>query len=104
MQKDPTVKLEKHEKVVVEKAILTEAERIGQKIEALAVCNNHVHIAARPCDKSIERVVGMYKSAATRALRFYGRDGRVWTTGFDKRFCFTEDDLVIKIKYIQKHK
>lgn len=67
--KHPTVKLNRLEKEIVKAAILKEAERIGQKIEALAVCTNHIHIAARPGGKSIERTVCMYKSAATRALR-----------------------------------
>jgi len=92
-QKGTTVKLKKEEKEVVKTVILNEAERIGQKLYALVVCSNHVHIAARPCDKSIERIVGMYKSIATRALRYYGRDGKIWTKGFDKRFCFTENDI-----------
>ena len=104
LQKNQTVKLTKREKEVVHRAILRESQRIGQNLEALAVCTNHLHLTARPCDKSIERIVSMYKSAATRALRFYGRDGRIWTKGFDKRFCFTEDDLTRKIKYIQNHK
>jgi len=104
MQKCPTVKLTKQEKVITETTILNEAERIGHKIEALAVCSNHVHLAAKPCEKSIERLVSMYKSVATRALRCCGRTGRLWTKGFDKRFCFTQDDLARKIAYIRNHK
>ena len=104
LQKCPTVKLTKQEQAVVEEAILNEAERINHRIEALAICTNHIHLAARPGEKSIERIVSMYKSAATRALRCYGRTGRIWTKGFDKRFCFTKDDLARKITYIRNHK
>jgi REP element-mobilizing transposase RayT len=103
LQKGQTVKLTKSEKEVVRQVISSESQRIGQKIEAIAVCTNHLHLAVRPCDKSIERIVSMYKSAATRALRVTGRSGPIWTTGFDKRFCFTNADLSGKIKYIQKH-
>jgi REP element-mobilizing transposase RayT len=103
LQKGPTIKLTKQEKAVVEAAILNEAKRINHKIEALAICTNHIHLAARPSDKSIERIVSMYKSVATRALRYYGRTGRIWTKGFDKRFCFTQEELAIKIDYIQNH-
>lgn len=102
-QKGTTVKLKKEEKAVVKTAILNEAERIGQKLHALVVCSNHVHIAARPCGKSIERIVSMYKSIATRALRCYGRGEKIWTKGFDKRFCFTENDFNNKIAYIRNH-
>lgn len=103
LQKGQTVKLTQQEKEIVRRAILSESQRIGQNLEALAVCANHLHIAAQPCDKSIERIVSMYKSAATRALRCVRRPGPIWTTGFDKRFCFTEADLAGKIEYIQNH-
>ena len=103
LQKCPTVKLTRQEHAVVEEAILNEAERINHRIEALAICTNHIHLAAQVCDKPIERIVSMYKSAATRTLRCNGRTGRIWTKGFDKRFCFTEDDLIRRIKYIQNH-
>ena len=103
LQKGKTVKLTKPEKEIVRRAISSESQRIGQKLETLAVCTNHVHLAARPCDKSIERIVSMYKSVVTRALRYSGRAGPIWTSGFDKRFCFTEADLARKIEYIQNH-
>ena len=103
LQKGQTVKLTKQEKEIVRRAILSESQRIGQNLEALAFCTNHLHIAARPCDKSIERIVSMYKSAATRVLRSVGRLGPIRTAGFDKRFCFTEDDLAGRIRYIQNH-
>ena len=102
LQKHPTVKLNQMEKEIVRTAIIKEAERIGQKIETLVVCSNHIHIASRPGVKSIERTVCMYKSAATRALRSR-RKGPVWTKSFDKRFCFSEADFASRIKYIKKH-
>jgi REP element-mobilizing transposase RayT len=103
LQKGQSVKLNKREKEIVRAAILSESQRIGQNLDILAVCTNHIHLAARPSDKSIERIVSMYKSAATRTLRSVGRSGPVWTTGFHKRFCFTEDELARKIEYIQNH-
>lgn len=102
LQKGQTVKLNQQEKEIVRTAILKEAERVGQKIETLVICTNHVHFAARPGNKSIERTVCMYKSAATRALRNW-RTGPIWTKSFDKRFCFTEDDLIRRIQYIKNH-
>jgi len=102
-QKGKAVKLTKSEKEIVRWAILSESQRIGQKLEALAVCTNHLHLAVRSCEKPIESVVSVYKSTATRALRRGCRSGPVWTAGFHKRFCFNEADLVRKIKYIQNH-
>src|SRR4030067_3041236 len=56
-QKSATVKLDVRQKAIVRQAILDEGERIGQTIEALEVCANHVHIVARPCRESIEAIV-----------------------------------------------
>jgi len=46
-QKADTVRLKDDERNIVRKAIFNEAKRIGMTIEALAVCNNHVHLVAR---------------------------------------------------------
>jgi REP element-mobilizing transposase RayT len=103
-QKSQTVKLNTNEKNIVRNAILQEAKRINHKIERITVCSNHIHIAARDCERSIEQIVSMYKSIATRTLKKYGRTGKVWTKSFDKRFCFTEEDFSKKMRYIKNHK
>jgi len=36
-------------------------------------------------------------------LRAGGFNGRVWTKGFDKRFCFNRSDLTSRIKYVKNH-
>jgi len=102
-QKSPTVKLNKKEIHLVRQVILNEAERIGHKVEALAVCSSHVHLAARPHSESIEDVVGRYKSITTHTLWNLGHKGHIWTKGFDKRFCFSEENLTRKIQYVNKH-
>jgi REP element-mobilizing transposase RayT len=102
-QKSPTVKLNKKEVKLIRQVVLNEAERIGQKIVALTVCTNHVHLTARPHSSSIEELVGRYKSITTRALWELGRKGRIWTKGYDKRFCFSEKELEQKIQYVNKH-
>jgi REP element-mobilizing transposase RayT len=102
-QKLPTVKLKTREKKIVRKEILAEAEKIGHEIIALAVCTNHVHLLAKPHSQSIEDLVGRYKSLTTRALWEHGRKGRIWTKGYDKRFCFSENELTQRIQYVNKH-
>jgi len=102
-QKSPTVKLNKQEIKLIRQVILNEAERISHEIVALTVCTNHVHLTSRTNTKSIEDLVGRYKSLTTRALWVLGRKGRIWTKGYDKRFCFTEEELTRKIKYVHKH-
>jgi REP element-mobilizing transposase RayT len=102
-QKSPVVKLNHKEKQIIRQTIFAEAEKIGHKIEGLSVYSNHIHLLARPHTKSIEELVGRYKSMTTRILWENGRKGRIWSKGYDKRFCFTEDELNTRIKYIQKH-
>ena len=103
-QKSHNVKLNSKEKQIVNEAVLSEAEKIGQPIEALVVYSNHVHILTRPHQESLEEIVSRYKSITTRALWENGRTGRIWTKGYDKRFCFTEDDIKKRIQYIKNHK
>ena len=103
-QKFQTVKLNSCQKHIVRKAILQEAKRVNQKIPALAVYSNHVHIAAEVSTESIEQAVHRYKYSATLALRDCGVQNKIWSKGFDKRYCFTDEELEQKIKYIiQSH-
>jgi REP element-mobilizing transposase RayT len=102
----------KHDKIVipknlrktVENAILKEAEQIGQKVYAIAVCNNHVHIVVESTNERVGYSVGRFKRAATKALREYGFANKVWTKGYDKRYCYNQNDLETRIKYVQRHK
>jgi REP element-mobilizing transposase RayT len=103
LQKQPAVILDEDEKQTVQQAILTESKKIGQTVKALAVCTNHLHLVAEPCRESIEKIVSRYKNVAMFALYKLGRNGRIWTHGFDKRFCFTEDELTRKIEYVRRH-
>ena len=103
-QKCPTVRLNAQEKEIVQRVILAEAEKIGHEIQALVVCANHVHLLALPHSVSIEDTVARYKSLTTRTLWQCGRKGRIWTKGYDKRFCFTEEEIVRRKQYIENHK
>ena len=102
----------KHEKMIipknlrktVENAILKEAERIGQKVYAIVVCSNHVHVVAESTNERCGYSIGRLKRAATKALREYGFIDNVWTKGYDKRYCYSQDELETRIKYVQRHK
>jgi hypothetical protein len=54
-------------------------------------------------DVPVSVVVGYYKNTGCVALRENGLDGRIWTRGYDKRFCFNEKDLKAKIAYVNRH-
>ena len=102
-QKSTTVRLDATEKQIVHQVILAEARKLGREVEICVVFSNHVHLVARDHPESIEDIVGRYKSVTTRALWEHGRKGRIWTKGYDKQFCFTEEKLAQRIRYVNKH-
>jgi len=101
---DKPVRLGCKEKDVVRDAILEASKRFKQRILAIAVYSNHVHIVCEYVDVPVSVVVGYYKNAGRVALRENGLDGRIWTRGYDKRFCFDEKSLTERIKYVEGHK
>jgi REP element-mobilizing transposase RayT len=101
--KTAAVELDPQQRQIVRDAILKKAEALGQEIYALAVCTNHIHIVSERVSESIEMVVSGYKNAARLSLQANGFVGRVWTRGFDKRFCFTQQEMENRIKYVLAH-
>jgi REP element-mobilizing transposase RayT len=97
------VRLSRREKEIVRNAIIEATKRFEQKILAIAVYSNHVHIVCEYVDVPINVIVGYYKNAGRVALQKNGFEGRVWTKGFDKRFCFSEKDLRARVDYVNKH-
>lgn len=94
----------KHLRSTVKNAILQEAKELGQKVYAIAVCNNHVHIIVESIGKRCWYSVGRFKRAATKALKECGFSNILWTKEFDKRYCYHQHELDTKIKYVQRHK
>jgi len=100
--KEPVVLTPNHRRTI-EGAIYAKADKIGQKIFALSVCSNHVHIVVDYTTKDLGLMVRYYKMAAHKALRNTGFEGRLWTKGFDKRFCFDQKSLQKRIDYVNAH-
>ena len=101
--KQQITKLTLKQKDTARNAILEEAKRINHNIHAIAVCSNHIHIVAENNHLPIYQVVKRYKDVATAALKRTGLNAKLWTKGFDKRFCFTEKQLKQRIEYVDKH-
>jgi REP element-mobilizing transposase RayT len=100
--KEP-VKLTKTHRQIVQNAILDKAKQLNQEIYALSVSSNHIHIVAEYIAMPIGLVVRHYKGSAQAALRKVGVPGRIWTKGFDKRYCFDERTLDSRIDYVNLH-
>ena len=97
------VTLTKEQRTLITQAIIEDAKYLGQKLFALAICNNHVHIVAENINLPIGRVVSHYKHAARLALQKNRFQGKLWTRGFDKRYCMNTQELNAKIAYVRKH-
>ena len=96
-----SVKLTNMERDLVREAILGKARERRQKIYAINVRTNHVHIVFDNGTYPISQVVQAYKNAATAALRENGFYGKIWTSGYDKRYCFNEKAMRNRIEYVE---
>jgi len=103
-QKQVTVRLARRQRAVVSEAIPAGAARTGENILAIAVLSNHVHVVVRYNGRPIGRTVSRLKNAAYFALRKDGFASRVWTRGYDKRYCFDEESLRARVDYVKGHK
>ncbi|MGD9110025.1 MAG: transposase [Phycisphaerales bacterium] len=102
LKKDPVI-LTRTQRKIIETAILKKANEIGEKIYAIAICSNHVHIVNDYTTKDIGLIVRYYKMAGQIAMRDTDLSGRLWTKGFDNQFCFDEQTLRARINYVNKH-
>jgi hypothetical protein len=96
------VKLSRTQQRVAQAAIIEEARLHGQRLFAVAVLPTHIHIVGEYIEEPISRVVAYYKKAARIALRAMGRTGKVWTRGYDKRYCFDQKTLQRRIQYVRQ--
>ena len=102
--KHKAVRLGKRERVIVKNAITKSVLKREQCVYAITVCSNHVHVVVSYTERDIGRCVRDYKNASVFALRRNGFVGRVWTSGYDKRYCFDEASLQAKVVYVNRHR
>ena len=86
-----------------QKQIVNKAEKLKQNILALTIAEKHVHLVVAYDGTPIESSARHYKNASLVALRKFGFTGRVWSTGFNKRFCFDDRALHNCINYVNRH-
>ena len=98
------VRLSRKQQAIVMETILGIANKAEQKIFALAVASNHLHLLLEPAGVPFGRVVSRYKNTARKAIEAEGFNGQLWTKGFDKRYCNSKEELINKIQYIANHK
>lgn len=98
------VKLGQGEREIIRRAVLAEGERIGEKILAVSVGSQHVHVVIAAGGKAIDKVVSRLKCAAYYETQKDGADRRLWTRGYDKRLCLDEQSLAARIRYVERHR
>ena len=103
LQSQNMVKLSRNQQQIVHKAIAEESELQNQYVYALSVQSNHVHIVVKYTMRPISKIVAYYKKSARLALKTAGHNGKLWTKGYDKRYCFDRTALEQRIKYVQNH-
>jgi REP element-mobilizing transposase RayT len=99
----PPVSLTPAQRQIVNQAIIDKAEKLRQEILAISIREKHVHIVIAYDGTPIEDTVRHYKNAALVSLRKEGFTGRVWSSGFNKRFCFDDRALRNCINYVTHH-
>jgi REP element-mobilizing transposase RayT len=99
-----SINLSNIQRKIVKEAIIIKAGEIDQEILAISVGSKHIHIVAKYIPTPIDRIVTIYKMAAQVELRRIGLKGRIWTRGYDKRFCFDQQSLNQRTNYVNAHK
>jgi REP element-mobilizing transposase RayT len=87
------VRLSMKQRSIVQKTIVEVASKAGHNIFALAVATNHVHLLIEPAGQPFGRLVSRYKNTTRRAIEAEGFVGQLWTKGFDKRYCNSQEDM-----------
>jgi REP element-mobilizing transposase RayT len=103
IQTSESVRLRKKERKIISQAISKRAKELGQAVLSIAVCSNHVHILLGYNGKPIEDCIRQYKTASYYTLKENGFNRKLWTRGYDVRFCFDEKHLKAVIEYVKRH-
>ena len=102
-QIQPSIYLNKTQRRIVQEAIIKKAQTIKHTVRAIAVQKDHIHLVLNYIHIPIYKIVAWHKTTARRALKEYGFTGKLWTKGYDKRYCFDAETLQRRIEYVEKH-
>ncbi len=100
---DP-IKLSKVQRKIAHNAIVAKAKKLNHNILAVSISSNHIHLVLPYSPNPLSRIVAHYKNAIGIALRAADLKGKIWSTGYDKRYCFSNESLNQRIAYVRSHK
>jgi hypothetical protein len=81
-------------------ALVAAADEFGYRLLAVSIESWHMHVLLSHGLDTVAVAAGRLK---TRVRQTIGR-GRVWTAGYDKRYCFREDVVEARRDYIRRHR
>ena len=98
--RDEPVLLTPTQQDTVFKSLLMAADEFGYTLYAVSIESWHMHVLLTHGFDPVKQVVGRLK---TRMRQAVGR-GRIWTEGYDKRYCFTDAAIEARHEYIRRHR
>lgn len=81
-------------------ALVSAVAEFGYTLHAVSIEAWHMHTLVSHGTDPVKAVAGRLK---TRMRQAVGR-GRIWTAGYDKRFCFTPEAVEARHDYIRRHR
>jgi len=87
------------EQAVVFDALIAAAAEFDYVLHAASVESWHMHVLISHGADKVSAVAGRLKTRMRQAVE----RGRIWTAGYDKRFCFTEREVAARVDYIRRH-
>ena len=100
---DP-VRLSKDKRQIAHDAIITKAKKLNHNILAISISSTHIHLVLQYSHNPLGRIVAHYKNAVRIALHATGLKGKIWSSGYHKRYCFNNESLNQRIAYVRSHK
>ena len=98
MRGEPVL-LSETEQLAALDALIEAGNEFGYELHAVSIESWHAHVLVSHGSDKVATVAGRLKTRMRQAVD----RGRVWTTGYDRRYCFTEADVAARSNYIQRH-
>lgn len=98
MSGNPVV-LSRQEQAQASQALRAASHEFAYTLLAVSIESWHAHWLIDHGYDTVAAMVGRLKTRMRQALR----RGRIWTEGFDKRFCFDERTVETRRQYIERH-
>ncbi|MEM9790029.1 MAG: hypothetical protein AAF842_06445 [Planctomycetota bacterium] len=98
MKGDP-VRLNADEQSIAFDALLSACDEYNYRLLAVSIESWHAHILLHHGHEPVSTTAARLKAAVRVALD----RGRIWTTGYDKRYCFTPQHVDARRQYIARH-